>query len=181
MGQAQRKERLCYGGATCGQCSSTHLQGNLGSQQGCTSEWSQPGTGDEVVASGSPQQRAFSQGPHWGAKEQWVSKGGGRQPASGPDLKLLLPVLGRWEGGAETYGQGPSPCFCFTPAFGVITSGTLLGWQAPLLGVTGLNREGGCGAKIQCHSAQEADSAVCLGACEYIRSEMYSTWKLSWC
>lgn len=35
--------------------------------------------------------------------------------------------LGCWGGGAETYGQGPSPCFCFTPAFWAITSGTLLG------------------------------------------------------
>lgn len=49
-----------------------------------------------------------------------LRRDGGRHIASGLDLKLLLPVLGWWESGAEsgaeTQGQGPSPCFCFTPS-----------------------------------------------------------------
>lgn len=42
---------------------------------------------------------------------------GGRHLASGLDLKLLFPVLGCWKRGTENQGQGPFPCFCFTPSF----------------------------------------------------------------
>lgn len=47
-----------------------------------------------------------------------LRRDGGRHIASGPDLKLLLPVLGCWESGAETQGEGPLPVSGLHPASG---------------------------------------------------------------